>query len=1049
MATNTAQSSAGIYAGADLVIENSVVAAVSGGNGIESGSGSITVSGADTVVTAESTGTLNTEGYTHGLAIKGGFNYGEGAGSETPAITLNDGLTITQPAGGKIGELSYEEDPFNCVLDADSMPVQKAVIKVPEPHSHCICGSETDMTGHTSHSEVTYTEWDGTTDLSAGNYYLTGDIAHSDNAIFAEGNVNLCLNGYTMERSISVQESAVLNICDCGGNGKITIDANVINYNKSNAAVSLYSGSLIGTSDGNTVIDGDNASNSKFYLYGGTVSHTGANIPLATNRGEIYLYGGTVTGSNNHGVIAAANGKIYLCGDTVINPGTGKDSIKVLGANVIDASDYTGEYKLSINYAKEAPENNEVVVTNITEANKGKFTLSYPEGKMLEVSGDKLVLADLIVPITSVTISGVDFPVEGAEAKGSHGVTGTPSGGFHGTLGLMWRSNGAGITTTTFEAGKTYGFMVTIKKNDGYTFGQSGEYTGTVNLPDGFTLASAEVRNDGTLKVTTTEQLPTLLPDLGGTVSISGMNRFGQTLTANTSALDFNGDEDGNGTAGTLTYKWYRDSEVISGASGSTYVLVAADIGHQIFVEVASSNAKGSIKSGGTSVVQKAACSTAVSRPTLNATSDTVTVINVTRGHEYAITTEDTQPTSGWNTTGVFTGLNLNTEYTVYARVAETETHNASFAVTETVTTSKLTQVITVNSANPTVIIGGELDLATLCSSNAAGATLTYTVDGTAPTGMSLSGSKVTVADNTAADSILTIKVNSAAVGDYSAADEKTITVKATAKASQTFKEGFDTAVNRTYGDIDFVKWAVLATGDGTISYASSNPDVATVNATTGEVKILKNGTTTITATAAETTDFAGTSVSYTLTVVQHEVAIQWSNTTNRVYGDGKTVTANITNKVGTDDIALTVTNGDKTDVGGPYTAAAALTGTDAGKYKLPAVNTIEYSITKAAQAAPTGLAGVKPTTVGGTDGKITGTTDKMEYATKTDFSDKVTCTGTEITGLAAGKYYVRYAETATHDASDSVEVTVPAKTSSGSSGGVNTYSIAVDVRGS
>ena len=362
----------------------------------------------------------------------------------------------------------------------------------------------------------------------------------------------------------------------------------------------------------------------------------------------------------------------------------------------------------------------------------------------------------------------------------------------------------------------------------------------------------------------------------------------------------------------------------------------------------------------------------------------------------------------------------------------------------------KFTQIITVTNENPTITIGGELDLAALCSSNAIGAALTYTVEGAIPIGVALTADgKVTATSDAVAGSTLTVKVNSAAVGDYAAAAEKIITVTVTAKKTQIFESGFDTAVNKTYGDADFTKAAVLSSGDGAVSYKSSDESVAAVNASTGEVKILKNGTATITATAEETAGFAEASVRYILTVAQREAAIRWANTADRIYGDGKVVTAVIINKVDGDDVALNVAGGDKIDVGSPYMAAATLTGTDAEKYTLPDANTTTYSIGKAAQAAPTGLAGVKSTSVGGTSGKITGVTDKMEYASKTDFSDKKACTGTEITGLAANKYYVRYAETATHEASAYTEVTVPAKTSGEGSGtAVANYTLTFEVNG-
>ena len=85
---------------------------------------------------------------------------------------------------------------------------------------------------------------------------------------------------------------------------------------------------------------------------------------------------------------------------------------------------------------------------------------------------------------------------------------------------------------------------------------------------------------------------------------------------------------------------------------------------------------------------------------------------------------------------------------------------------------------------------------------------------------------------------------------------------------------------------------------------------------------------------------------------------------------------------------------------------------------------TAAWSIGKATQEAPTGLIGVAPTTVGGSDGKISGVTDKMEYRMAGERS-YTACSGTEIDNLSAGNYFVRYAEDNNHFASSDAAVTV------------------------
>ena len=112
-------------------------------------------------------------------------------------------------------------------------------------------------------------------------------------------------------------------------------------------------------------------------------------------------------------------------------------------------------------------------------------------------------------------------------------------------------------------------------------------------------------------------------------------------------------------------------------------------------------------------------------------------------------------------------------------------------------------------------------------------------------------------------------------------------------------------------------------------------------------------------------------------------------------------------------------------------------TGTDAGDYTVRVTSktgkwadgstdavTAAWSISKATQEAPSGLTGVEPSTEDGSDGKITGVTDKMEYRMAGE-RIYTPCSGAEIENLSAGHYFVRYAEDHNHFASPDAEVTV------------------------
>lgn len=87
-----------------------------------------------------------------------------------------------------------------------------------------------------------------------------------------------------------------------------------------------------------------------------------------------------------------------------------------------------------------------------------------------------------------------------------------------------------------------------------------------------------------------------------------------------------------------------------------------------------------------------------------------------------------------------------------------------------------------------------------------------------------------------------------------------------------------------------------------------------------------------------------------TLTVTQREVTLTWDGYENRTYGDGKTVTATAGNLYGSDDIGVTVKNGDKTEMGAYTATATGLTGAKASNYKLPENATQEYTIGLAEQ---------------------------------------------------------------------------------------------------
>ena len=112
-------------------------------------------------------------------------------------------------------------------------------------------------------------------------------------------------------------------------------------------------------------------------------------------------------------------------------------------------------------------------------------------------------------------------------------------------------------------------------------------------------------------------------------------------------------------------------------------------------------------------------------------------------------------------------------------------------------------------------------------------------------------------------------------------------------------------------------------------------------------------------------------------------------------------------------------------DINGKPVDAGTYVVTVTGKGAYVGSFTKDFVIAKAdGQGAPI-LIGYAPTKDGGSDGKITGTTNKMEYDVDSLFTNPQDCTDGETTGLTEGVYYVRIKETDNYKASATSQVEV------------------------
>jgi hypothetical protein len=208
---------------------------------------------------------------------------------------------------------------------------------------------------------------------------------------------------------------------------------------------------------------------------------------------------------------------------------------------------------------------------------------------------------------------------------------------------------------------------------------------------------------------------PAEITTLNGSVTISGSAVFGETLTAETFGLTSTPDA----VLSSLSFRWKRGSEDISGATGNTYTLVKADISKTISVTVTAENCLGSVSSAATSPVEKAA---QYAPPAPAAEDITATSIILTAIAEAQYCVEG----GIWQNSPIFNNLSPNTEYTFHAKLKENETHKESPASQAVIRTNPAEITINGQPEDKTFIYGSVNGNLCLMSTVTNGLTLSY-----------------------------------------------------------------------------------------------------------------------------------------------------------------------------------------------------------------------------------------------------------------------------------------------------------------------------------
>ena len=206
-------------------------------------------------------------------------------------------------------------------------------------HYHCVCGGNTSVGDHTSHTDMGFAPWTETDDLPCnynsviyssnkdGHWYLTDDVTLDKeyNGSFSDC-VRLCLHGKT----ITLTENACIKITkgeliitDCTGKGKIVFPKDGIAVEKKYqpSKLTLFGGAIRGSANGDSDRTGIRVTNdAEFLMYGGVIEKFGHGVRA---EGTFTMYEGTirdchVTG-NGGGVLVSAGGTFLMKGGSIEN----------------------------------------------------------------------------------------------------------------------------------------------------------------------------------------------------------------------------------------------------------------------------------------------------------------------------------------------------------------------------------------------------------------------------------------------------------------------------------------------------------------------------------------------------------------------------------------------------------------------------------------------------------------------------------------------------------------------------------------------------------
>ncbi len=429
---------------------------------------------------------------------------------------------------------------------------------------------------------------------SQANLTLTGTIAGADagtTIVIFDGATQVgvaTINGSTWSANVSLSNGSnvlTAQASDAAGN---TGTSNSVSYDLNTPPTGTVT--ISGTAQENQVLTASNTLADADGL--GTISYQwqrdGVNVVGAT--GATYTLGNADVGhtidvvasyTDGHGTLeskaSAATATVTNVNDpptgTVTISGTAQENQVLTASNTLADADGLG----TISYQWQRDGVNVVGATGATytlgNADVGHtidVVASYTDGHGTLESKASAATATVTnvndPPTGTVTISGTAQENQVLTASN----TLADADGL-GTISYQWQRDGVNVVGAT---GATY----TLGNADvGHTIDVVASYT------DGHGTLESKA-SAATATVTNVNDPPT------GTVTISGTAQENQVLTASNTLADADG-------LGTISYQWQRDGVNVVGATGATYTLGNADVGHTIDVVASYTDGHGTLES--------------------------------------------------------------------------------------------------------------------------------------------------------------------------------------------------------------------------------------------------------------------------------------------------------------------------------------------------------------------------------------------------------------------------------------------------------------------